>query len=241
MPRLYVDGPLQVGEILRLPEASSRHLQVLRAQPGDTVQLFNDAGQRVTARVVVMGRRNVEVALETIDPDPGTESPLRLTLLQALSAAERMDYTVQKATELGVTTIQIVQSAHCAYRLAADRLDKRLAHWRGVAIAAAEQCGRTVVPKIQPPVSFSAALAQAADADLKLLLSPLAGVAFADLPAKAHNVAVLIGPEGGFSDAEEAEARAAGYTALRLGPRIFRTETVAPVIAALLQSRYGDF
>jgi 16S rRNA (uracil1498-N3)-methyltransferase len=241
MPRLYVDCPLLVGETLRLTETSSRHLQVLRSQPGDTVQLFNDAGQRVTARVIAMRRREVEVAIEVVDPDPGTESPLRLTLLQALSAAERMDYTVQKATELGVTTIQVVQSAHCAYRLAADRLEKRLTHWRGVAIAAAEQCGRTAVPQILPPISFTTALAATTDADLKLLLSPLNGVRLTDLPATACHVAVLIGPEGGFSDAEEAEARATGFTALRLGPRIFRTETVAPVIAALLQSRYGDF
>ena len=240
MPRLYLPSPLAAGQRFDLPESAARHVQVLRLQPGDAVRLFNGDGGEYEAVVTAMGKRNVSVeitAFHALD----VESPLALTLVQALSAAERMDYTIQKATELGVQSVQIVQSAYCAYKLAADRVEKRMAHWQGVAIAAAEQCGRARIPEILAPVRFDSWLAAKPAAELRLLLSPIGAVRLDQLPATAGSAQVLIGPEGGFSDDEEAAAIAAGFTPLMLGPRLFRTETVAPVIAALLQARYGDF
>ncbi|MFC4159944.1 16S rRNA (uracil(1498)-N(3))-methyltransferase [Chitinimonas lacunae] len=240
MPRFFVDLPLVSATRFDLPEEAARHVQVLRLQPGEPLTLFNGHGGEYAAVVVKMGKRHVTV--EVGEPDPASrESPLALTLVQALSAAERMDYTVQKATELGVSRIQVVQSAYCAVKLGAERLEKRLVHWQGVARAAAEQCGRTRLPEIVAPLRFADYLAKAPAADLKLLLSPIEGRRLDALPQQAASAIVLIGPEGGFSAQEEADARTAGFMPLLLGPRIFRTETVAPVIAALLQAKYGDF
>lgn len=240
MPRLYLDQTLTPGHEFDLPEQSARHVQVLRLQPGDALVLFNGEGGEYSATVLEMGKRHVKVAV-TAHLAQTRESPLEMTLVQALSATERMDYTVQKATELGFHAIHIVQSAYCGYKLAADRVEKRMAHWEGVAAAAAEQCGRTRVPAILPPMKFEQWLSQAPVADLKLLLSPIGAVRLDALPAKAQSVQVLVGPEGGFSEDEERAAVDAGFTALLLGPRIFRTETVAPVVGALLQAKYGDF
>ncbi|MBV1775712.1 16S rRNA (uracil(1498)-N(3))-methyltransferase [Burkholderiaceae bacterium DAT-1] len=246
MPRLYLD-PAELGGSLPpldtpfdLPEGNARHVQVLRMQPGDSLTLFDGSPHEYAATILEMGKRHVKVVI-TASSVAGGESPLHLTLVQALSATERMDYTVQKATELGVQRIQIVQSALCGYKLAEDRLDKRMAHWRGVAIAAAEQCGRTQIPEILPPVKFAQWIARGEQADVRLLLSPIDGKRLDSLPASAASAITLIGPEGGFSDEEERLAISAGYSPLLLGPRIFRTETVAPVIAALLQARFGDF
>ncbi|WP_374350188.1 16S rRNA (uracil(1498)-N(3))-methyltransferase [Chitinimonas sp.] len=240
MPRLYLDQPLATGSEFDLPEQAARHVQVLRLQPGDALGLFNGQGGEYLATVLEMGKRHVKVAI-TSHLAEERESPLAMTLVQALSATERMDYTVQKATELGYSEIHIVQSAFCGYKLAADRVEKRVAHWAAVAAAAAEQCGRTRVPLIRPPQRFDQWLASAPAADLKLLLSPIGAVGLDALPGKAESVQILVGPEGGFSADEEAAAVAAGFTALVLGPRLFRTETVAPVVGALLQARYGDF
>lgn len=240
MPRFFVDLSLSAAARLDLPDDAARHVQVLRLQPGDALTLFNGEGGEYAAVVAEMGKRHVTVEVgERLDAS--RESPLALTLVQALSAAERMDYTVQKATELGVTRLQVVQSAYCAVKLGAERVEKRLAHWQGVSRAAAEQCGRTRLMEILPPLRFNDYLGATPAADLKLLLSPIEGRRLDALPATAGSAIVLIGPEGGFSEQEEADARAAGFMSLLLGPRIFRTETVAPVIAALLQERYGDF
>jgi 16S rRNA (uracil1498-N3)-methyltransferase len=240
MPRLFVPESLTVGSRFDLPEAAARHVQVLSLQPGDALTLFNGQGGEYAARVLEMGKRHVSIEIESFDA-ADRESPLHLTLVQALSAAERMDYTVQKATELGVNAIHIVQSNYCSYKLAADRVEKRMAHWQGVAQSAAEQCGRTRVLDILPPIKFEHWLANAPHADLPLLLSPVGAVRLDALPPKVGSAIVLIGPEGGFSDVEEQLAIHAGFKPLILGPRLFRTETVAPVIAALLQARYGDF
>ncbi len=240
MPRLYVDLPLHPGEQLELPESVARHVQVLRLQPGDALTLFNGRGGEYAATVVKMGKRSVLVAVGA-HTAVERESPLRLTIVQAVSAAERMDYTMQKSAELGVTAIQPVTSEYCQQRYAGERAEKRLAHWRAVAESACEQCGRTRVPEILPIVKFDDYLANPGSEQLKLLLSPTGAIRHHELPASVASAAVLIGPEGGFSDTEETAAIAAGFTPLILGPRIYRTETVAPVIAALLQSRYGDW
>ncbi|AZN37649.1 16S rRNA (uracil(1498)-N(3))-methyltransferase [Iodobacter ciconiae] len=237
MPRFFLDMPLAAGPHFNLPESVARHVQVLRLQPDDDIILFNSQGGEYAARITEMGKRHVVVEVLAWDKQD-RESPLDLTLIQAISASDRMDYTIQKASELGVSRIQPIISEYCQQRLNGERAEKRLAHWQAIAVSACEQCGRTRVPLILPTIKFEQALIQ--KAELKLLLSPIGAIRQNELPASASSVAVLIGPEGGFSAAEETLAVAAGYTPLILGPRIFRTETVAPVIAALLQSRYGD-
>ncbi|AMC37126.1 16S rRNA (uracil(1498)-N(3))-methyltransferase [Janthinobacterium sp. B9-8] len=237
MPRFFLDMPLAAGLGFNLPESVARHVQVLRLQSDDDIILFNGQGGEYAARVTEMGKRHVSVEVLTWD-EQDRESPLDLTLIQAISSSDRMDYTIQKASELGVSRIQPVISEYCQQRLSGERAEKRLAHWQAIAVSACEQCGRTRVPTILPAIKFEQALAQTAE--LKLLLSPIGAIRQSELPASARSAAVLIGPEGGFSATEEALAVTAGYTPLILGPRIFRTETVAPVISAILQSRYGD-
>ncbi|MGL6040046.1 MAG: 16S rRNA (uracil(1498)-N(3))-methyltransferase, partial [Deefgea sp.] len=197
-------------------------------------------GGQYAAEITAMGKKTVSVQVQAFD-NVDRESPLKLTLVQAISAADRMDYTVQKATELGVTVFQPVISQYCQQRYSGERAEKRLAHWQGIAASAAEQCGRTRLMEIRPIITVAQFLASQAEAELKLLMCPTGAVEYASLPENAASVIVLVGPEGGYSPEEDNQAILHGYTSLILGPRIFRTETVAPVIASLLQLRYGDF
>ncbi|WP_035055734.1 16S rRNA (uracil(1498)-N(3))-methyltransferase [Andreprevotia chitinilytica] len=244
MPRFYLDADLAIGTALTLPEGVARHVQVLRMQPGEAITLFNGRGGEYQATITAMGKRNVDVTLDAFDA-ADRESPFEITLIQSVSASERMDYTIQKATELGVARIVPVYSQYCQQRLSGERAEKRLTHWQAVAQAACEQCERTRVPEIAPVIALDKLLASPpADlktADLKLLLSPVGAIRAGGLPLEAKSAAVLVGPEGGLSETEEAAARAAGFTPLILGPRILRTETAGPAIAAILQARYGDY
>jgi 16S rRNA (uracil1498-N3)-methyltransferase len=166
------------------------------------------------------------------------ESPLRLHLGQGLSRGERMDWAIQKATELGAARITPIVSERCEVRLKDERADKRTAHWRQIAISACEQCGRSVLPQIDAPVSLAEWL-QATEADLKLVLHPVAEPLASH--ARPGSLAFLIGPEGGLSDAEVEQARAAGFHAARLGPRVLRTETAPVVALSVAQQLWGDF
>ncbi|QKJ66495.1 16S rRNA (uracil(1498)-N(3))-methyltransferase [Deefgea piscis] len=240
MPRFYIDLPLSIGQSFDLPESVARHVQVLRLQPSEEIILFNGQGGEFTAQIAAMGKKTVSVDVLSF-ADVDRESPLKITLVQAISAADRMDYTVQKAAELGVAVLQPVISQYCQQRYSGERAEKRLAHWQAIAASAAEQCGRTRLLEIRPILTLAQFLAQPNAGELKLLLCPTGAVAWASLPEKVASVCVLIGPEGGYSSEEDDLAIAAGYTSVLLGPRILRTESVAPVIAGLLQSRYGDF
>ncbi|GHD64859.1 16S rRNA (uracil(1498)-N(3))-methyltransferase [Jeongeupia chitinilytica] len=239
MPRFYLDAPLAGGNTLSLPESLARHVQVLRMQPGETITLFNGRGGEFAATVTNMGKRNVDVEVGGFDAVE-RESPLQTVLLQAVSSAERMDFTVQKATELGISRIVPVYSQYCQQRLSGERAEKRLAHWRAVAAAACEQSGRTRVPQIDPVAALADALAALPQLDLRLLMSPVGAESFRSLADRAGSVAMLVGPEGGLSSAEEQLAIAAGFTPLVLGPRILRTETAGPALLALAQARWGD-
>lgn len=240
LPRFYVESALLIGLAFDLPEAVARHVQVVRMQPNQMITLFNGQGGEYQAQITAMGKKSVSVSV-TAFADVNRESPLHLQLVQAVSAADRMDYTVQKAAELGVTVFQPVISQYCQQRYSGERAEKRIAHWQGIAASAAEQCGRTRLMEIRPIVTFAQFLAGKNDSELKLLMCPTGAIHHSALPAKVASATVLVGPEGGYSSEEDDDAIAQGYTSLILGPRIFRTETVAPVIAGLLQLRYGDF
>lgn len=243
--RLFIDTPLATGQELALPEAAARHAQVLRVQPGQTLVLFNGQGGEWTARIEHMGRRDVQVhVLDPVDVD--RELPLPVTLAVGMPANERFEWLIEKATELGAAAIEPLVCERSVVRSAAERAQRKLEHWRGVAIAAAEQCGRTRVPRIEPVQSFAQWLkARQAQPDLPLLL-----LAFGDaqplgaLPASAWRqgpgLRVLSGPEGGLSPAEEQGARTLGAVAARLGPRVLRAETAPLAVLATLASMLED-
>ena len=166
------------------------------------------------------------------------ESPLAIHLGQGLSRGERMDWAIQKATELGVSEITPIMSERCEVRLKDERAEKRLSHWRQVAISACEQCGRSRVPVIHPPVLLSDWI-KTTEADLKLVLHPVSEPLASH--AKPGRLAFLIGPEGGLTDNEIEQAQASGFQPARLGPRVLRTETAPVVALAVAQQLWGDF
>lgn len=239
IPRIYIDDDLAEGAALPLVDEPFRHaIQVLRLREGEAVNLFNGRGGEYSARIESIGRRDALLRLDRFDA-VDRESPLWVTLLQGVSKGERMDYSVQKAVELGVAAIVPVLTERCNVKLDAERWEKKLAHWRGVAIAACEQSGRTRLPKLQAPLALDSALALARDHALCLTLDPLAERGLYG-PAPQGPVALLVGPEGGLSTAEVLESTSQGFIPVRLGPRVLRTETAGPALLAALQARWGD-
>ncbi len=237
LSRFFIDAPLSLGQH-ELPEAQAHYIaRVLRLAAGDAVQLFDGSGHEYRGTLLEAGKKRVTV--ELVEALPGqAESPLRIHLGQGLSRGERMDWAIQKATELGVSEITPLFSERCEVRLSDERGDKRLAHWRQVAISACEQCGRSVLPTLHPPLALADWLAQTA-AELRLVLHPVAEPLTSH--ARPASLAFLIGPEGGLSDAEVAQAQRAGYQAARLGPRVLRTETAPVVALSVAQQLWGDF
>lgn len=239
LTRCHLGLPLDVGTTLVLPDAVAQHLlRVLRLREGDACVLFNGDGHDCDARIVVAGKREARVEI-TARRRIDNESPLRITLLQGIARGEKMDWIVQKATELGVARILPVTSERGEVRLDAERAERRLAHWREVAISACEQSGRAVLPELAPPQPLAEA------AGLRdgpgFVLDPLANPtvrAIAPTPADACSLA--IGPEGGWSPRDLDQLRAAGFNGLRLGPRVLRTETAGIAAIAALQTLAGD-
>jgi 16S rRNA (uracil1498-N3)-methyltransferase len=243
--RLYFPGELQVGRQCVLPEPQSHHaVRVLRLKVGDAVVLFNGDGAEYAAVIAQAGRDRLALdvaARETVD----RESPLRVRLAQGVSGGERMDYTVQKAVELGVAAIQPLTAERSVVRLQGDRASKRVEHWRSVVAAACEQCGRNRLPEVLPLKPFDAFLAEEAargEGALRLMLSPHSACSLRGLERPADRpITLLAGPEGGFSPEETRAAGHAGFLALRLGPRVLRTETAAVAALAAMQAWWGDF
>ena len=221
----------------QLPDAPAHYIgRVLRLAPGAAVQLFDGSGQEYRGELVEVGKKQVSVELR--EQLAGmAESGLRIHLGQGLSRGERMDWAIQKATELGVAELTPIVSERCEVRLNDERADKRLAHWRQIAISACEQCGRSIVPTIHAPMALQDWVSL--DAELKLVLHPVAD------PLASHqrpdSLAFLIGPEGGLSDGEINQARNAGFLPARLGPRVLRTETAPVVALSVAQQLWGDF
>ena len=211
LSRFFIDAPLSLGEH-DLPEAQAHYIgRVLRMAPGDAVQLFDGSGQEYLGELLEVGKKSVRVTLAQALPGQA-ESPLHVHLGQGLSRGERMDWAIQKATELGASVITPIVSERCEVRLKDERADKRLAHWRQVAISACEQCGRSTVPTIHSPVLLADWL-KARDEALKLVLHPVAEPLTSH--ARPASLAFLIGPEGGLSEVEVEQAKAAGFHAAR--------------------------
>ncbi|MBI5910083.1 MAG: 16S rRNA (uracil(1498)-N(3))-methyltransferase [Betaproteobacteria bacterium] len=237
--RLYCDLPLSPGAEIVLPEAAARHaLKVLRLQVGDTLTLFNGAGGEYRASLVAVSKREARVRLLEFHAAE-RESPLEITLALGISAGERMDYSLQKATELGVSAIQPLVTERSVVKLAGERADKRLQHWQHVVIAACEQCGRNRVPAVAPVQKFYAYLAAVERNQRRLLLSPDAATPLKRVPPAA-SVVLLVGAEGGLAPAECEAAEASGFEPVSLGPRILRTETAPVAALAVLQALWGD-
>lgn len=237
LSRFFIDAPLSLGQH-DLPEAQAHYIgRVLRHAAGDAVQLFDGSGQEYLGELIEVGKKSVRVELREALAGMA-ESPLSVHLGQGLSRGERMDWAIQKATELGASQISPIVSARCEVRLKDERADKRMAHWRQIAISACEQCGRSSLPQINPPLTLEHWLEQV-EADLKLVLHPVAEP-WASHPQPA-SLAMLIGPEGGLSEDEVQQAMGRGFHAARLGPRVLRTETAPVVALSVAQQLWGDF
>ena len=239
-PRFYLDQTLVLGARLNLPPGPARHAaRVLRLAVGDTVHLFNGRGGEFAARIDYLSKDDVAVNVTAFDAHE-RESPLDVMLAQGISSGERMDYTLQKSVELGAGAIQPIAAKRSVVKLAGERADKRVAHWQGVVQAACEQSGRNRVPSVSQPLSVASWLGQRAQGRL-LFLSPLASVRLADLPPPEGRQILVAGPEGGFESEEIAALESADAIAIRLGPRVLRTETAALAALAAMQALWGDF
>lgn len=239
VPRIFADLELRTAARVALPPGPSRHLaQVLRLRGGARVILFNGDGRDYQGRIVDLGQQRVSVEVFEAGLDEAA-CPLRIHLALGISRGERMDFALQKAVELGVSSVTPLFTQRSQVRLAATRLEKRLQHWRGVAIAACEQSGRRRLPAVHPPQSLSSWFTP--EQTGALLLDHRSARTLADLPPPTDQVTLLIGPEGGLAEDELSAARQAGLTEIRLGPRILRTETAPLAAIAAIQALWGDF
>lgn len=238
--RVFTPQPLRMEATLVLEGPAAHYLaRVLRLSKGDVITLFNGDGADYAAVISEIRSQRVQVRI-TGSSRPANESPLRITLVQAVCRGERMDHVLQKATELGVFCIQPLISQRVEVRLDAARQQKRMLHWQGVVTSACEQSGRAFVPEVKSPVSLPEWLS-AADFPATLVLDPLAADRLSGYTPEGDSLAVLVGPEGGFTAEEIQAVREKGSLAVSLGPRILRTETAGPAALAVLQARSGDF
>jgi len=238
VPRFYLDVPLRAGGVCTLSEDAAHHaIHVLRLREGDDVTLFNGRGGEYAARIASIQR--LRIALDVLQHRAlERESPLRVTLVQGVSAGEKMDSTVRKAVELGVAGIQPVLAARSVARPKGERAENRRAHWQKVAIAACEQCGRNRIPEMHPLIALSDYRPDGAA--MRILLSPLARQPLSKVSLQGNDFVVAAGPEAGFTAEEEAALAAAGFVPASLGPRVLRTETAAVAALAALNALRGD-
>ncbi len=239
-PRFYCREALSPGAHVELPEPVARHaVRVLRLPPGAPMVLFDGRGGEYPAHIERIERDRVYAELAEWR-DIERESRLNITLVQALQAGDKMDFTIQKAVELGVRDIVPVESRRSVLRLAGERAGKRVAHWQGVVASACEQCGRNQVPLVAPLEKLENWLARPSNGCLRLMLAPDADQTLASIPP-AEAIQLLIGAEGGLDPQEVIAATQAGFRAVRMGPRILRTETAGLAALAALQALWGDF
>jgi 16S rRNA (uracil1498-N3)-methyltransferase len=240
LTRVYVTGPLTAGRRHAIDGDAANHIaRVLRLRQGEPLTLFDGGGGEYAARIEEFRKGAVIVSVDEQLP-VARESPLPITLAQGVSRGERMDWVVQKATELGVTRIIPVLTERSVVRLDAKQAERKRLHWQAIAVAACEQSGRDRIPGVDVPLTLAEFAGKADSRATRVLLSPTGSQRVADLPRAEGGIVVLIGPEGGLSEAEQRAALAAGFVAVRLGPRVLRTETAAVAALTLLQHRFGD-
>ena len=240
MPRFYVDFALSPDSVVELPDNVVRHLNVLRVKNTEEIVLFNGNGKAYPALPEVLEKRRASVRIlreEATD----NESPLNITLVQAVSAAERMDFTLQKSVELGVAEIRPVISERCVVRLSGERAEKRVVRWQEIVVSACEQSGRNIVPKVLPLTTYAQALQQLPQETTKLLMSLNRAQKLSDVRPQSGKVVFMVGPEGGWTEKEEQQAFDVGFQSVTLGKRVLRTETASLAAIAAMQTLWGDF
>jgi len=242
MPRFYCPPPLPLGGLFDLPPEAAHHAaRVLRLRAGSRVEIFDGLGNECHGLIAELSGKRVIVGDITAS-SANRESPLQIVLAQAMSSSEKMDWVIQKATELGVTEIQPLDTERSVARLSAERAAKRREHWRQVAISACEQCGRNVLPEIHAPLDIMVWLQQVKELPgTRLILLPQSAASLHSLEKPEGKVMLLIGAEGGFTETERDSALHCGFTPIRLGARVLRTETAAVAGLAALQALWGDF
>jgi 16S rRNA (uracil1498-N3)-methyltransferase len=240
MPRFYCPEALAIGAVVTLPDHVAHHVQVLRLALGDHITLFNGEGGEYTATLSNIEKKRVSAELKAFSPHE-IELPYSVTLAQALPEASKMDWIIEKAVELGAASIQPLAAQRCVVKLNGERAARRHDHWQGVIVAASEQSGRNRLAHLGELAEFSGWIAQQ-DMHHRILLTPRAEQSLSDW-ARHHPpqaVALLIGPEGGFTENEENAARAQGALALSMGPRVLRTETAGLAALAALNAVWGE-
>ncbi len=240
LTRVYVDVPVAAGKPLVIEGSAANHItRVLRLRSGDELTVFDGTGGEFGARIEEFRKEAVVVSVEA-HRELDRESPLPLTLAQGISRGERMDWIIQKATELGASRIIPVFTKRSVVRLDEKQAERKLQHWRAIAVAACEQCGRNRVPELDLPMDFFDVIAPDTSGSTRLLLSPSGDLRIDDLKDVGTGITVLIGPEGGLEDVEQESAIRAGFKAVRLGPRVLRTETAAIAALTIIQRYFGD-
>ena len=241
IPRIYVPQPLQPGSESELPVQAGEHLaRVLRLERGHPLRLFNGDGGEYAGEIATLAKRSVSARVLEAMRETDRESPLRITLGQGVARGEKMDWILQKATELGVARIVPLITDRTEVKLDAERAGRRLAHWEAVVASACEQCGRNRLPEIHAPIRLSDwAAALGDDAGVRLALDPHGDVGAREL-SPGTQATLAVGPEGGLSEHDLATLAQAGFRGLRLGPRILRTETAGLAALAALQAIHGD-
>ncbi|OEZ61048.1 16S rRNA (uracil(1498)-N(3))-methyltransferase [Duganella sp. HH105] len=239
MPRFYIAQALAIGQLVSLPEAVAHHIQVLRLAQGELVTLFNGEGGEYGATLSEIGKRHVSVEIKTHLPRE-VELPFGVTLAQALPEASKMDWIIEKAIELGVSGVQPLAAQRCVVRLSAERAEKKMAHWQGIIASASEQSGRNRLAQLAPLQDYKQWITQQ-DMHRRIILTPRAEQSLADWARhqSPQAVTLVIGPEGGLSDAEENLAIQHGALPLAMGPRILRTETAGLSAVAVLSGLWG--
>jgi 16S rRNA (uracil1498-N3)-methyltransferase len=240
--RFFSTEDLVIGAAVKLSENAATHAtRALRLNVGDHIHLFNGDGFDYACELIAV-KKNEVIAKVNASQARDTESPLSITLLQGISSGDRMDYSIQKAVELGVKQIQPIATERSVVKLSAERAEKRLEHWQNIVISACEQCGRATIPQVLAPKTLENWLSiNSASTATRILLNPIGAKRLAELDKPSGEIQLLIGAEGGLTQAEINLAISQGFQSVILGPRILRTETAGPTAIATLQSLWGDF
>lgn len=245
IPRFYCDpltlNSLSISSEIKLSESAATHAtRALRLNVGDEVTLFNGDGNDYSAQLTIV-KKNEVLAKINGSTLVNNEAPISIHLAQAISSGDRMDFTIQKAVEMGVASIQPITSQRSIVKLSGERAEKRTIHWQNVVISACEQCGRSTIPMVKAPLSLSKWLNTINPTELLITLAPNAGLSLKNIPVPKTDIHLLVGAEGGLTDDEIKLSIQQGFKAVRLGKRILRTETAPLAAIAAMQTLWGDF